>query len=174
MNTQPDRHTCQLEVLQLMKDSENGFFKLVRLWPVLLAVVAGSGSIYVMADRVDILQATTTSQDTKITNNKGSIIELEKQTGIIEYRLQRVDDTLAEQRGDIKEILRAVKKPWPKYHADISVCMLATGELGSKLATTLAAQGAIVDVTCGCIGKAEAQQLGIVPADDEPNVEVRD
>lgn len=67
-----------------------------------------------------------------------------------------------------------LEQPWPKYHADISVCMLATGELGSKLATTLAAQGAIVDVTCGCIGKAEAQQLGIVPADDEPNVEVRD
>jgi hypothetical protein len=64
-----------------------------------------------MADRVDILQDATASQDSKITNNKGSITELEKQTGIIEYRLQRVDDTLAEQRGDIKEILKAVKKP---------------------------------------------------------------
>jgi hypothetical protein len=94
-----------------MKNNENGFFKLVRLWPILLAIVAVSGSIYVMADRVDILQATTIVQDDKITNNKGSITELEKQTGIIEYRLQRVDDTLAEQRGDIKEILRAVKKP---------------------------------------------------------------
>ena len=111
MNTQPDRHACQLEVLKIMKDSENGFFKLIRLWPVLLAVVAVSGSIYVMADRVDILQEATASQDDKIGSNKGSIIELEKQTGIIEYRLQRVDDTLAEQRGDIKEILKAVKKP---------------------------------------------------------------
>ena len=110
MITQPDRHTCQLEVLQLMKNNENGFFKLVRLWPILLAIVAVSGSIYVMADRVDILQATTIVQDDKITNNKGSIIELEKQTNIIEYRLQKVDDTLAEQRADIKEILRAVKK----------------------------------------------------------------
>ena len=94
-----------------MKDSENGFFKLVRLWPVFLAIVAVSGSIYVMADRVDILQDATASQDDKIGNNKGSIIELEKQTGIIEYRLQRVDDTLAEHSNDIKEILRAVKKP---------------------------------------------------------------
>ena len=110
MNTQPDRHTCQLEVLQLVKNSENGFFKLIRLWPVFLAIVAVSGSIYVMADRVDILQATTIVQDDKITSNKGSIIELEKQTSIIEYRLQKVDDTLAEQRADIKEILRAVKK----------------------------------------------------------------
>jgi hypothetical protein len=111
MITQPDRHACQLEVLKIMKDSENGFFKLVRLWPVFLAIVAVSGSIYVMADRVDILQDATASQDDKIGNNKGSIIELEKQTGIIEYRLQRVDDTLAEQSNDIKEILRAVKKP---------------------------------------------------------------
>jgi len=110
MNIQPDRHTCQLEVLQLVKNSENGFFKLIRLWPVLVAIVAVSGSIYVMADRVDILQATTIVQDDKITSNKGSIIELEKQTSIIEYRLQKVDDTLAEQRADIKEILRAVKK----------------------------------------------------------------
>jgi hypothetical protein len=83
---------------------------LIRLWPVLVAIVAVSGSIYVMADRVDILQATTIVQDDKITSNKGSIIELEKQTSIIEYRLQKVDDTLAEQRADIKEILRAVKK----------------------------------------------------------------
>lgn len=67
-----------------------------------------------------------------------------------------------------------LEQPWPKYHTDINMCMLATGELGSKLTATFAAQGAVAEVTCGCIGKAEAQQLGIVPADDESNVEVRD
>ena len=66
-----------------------------------------------------------------------------------------------------------LEQPWPKYHDDISVCMLATGELGSKLATAYATENVIAEVTCGCIGKAEAQQLGIVPADDEPNLRVR-
>ena len=66
-----------------------------------------------------------------------------------------------------------LEQPWPKYYTDISVCMLATGELGSKLATAYATESVIAEVTCGCLGKAEAQRLGIVPAADEPNVKVR-
>ena len=67
-----------------------------------------------------------------------------------------------------------LEQPWPKYHTDINMCMLATGELGRNLTSAVAAQGAIAEISCGCLGKAEAQRLGIVPADDEPNVEVRD
>ena len=67
-----------------------------------------------------------------------------------------------------------LEQPWPKYHDDINMCMLATGELGSKLATAYATESVIAEVTCGCLGKAEAQRLGIVPVDDETNVEVRD
>jgi|TARA_Y100000296_G_C5174762_1_gene259452 hypothetical protein len=73
--------------------------------------------------------------------------------------------------GDSQTVL---EQPWPKYHTDINMCMSATGELGGKLATAYATESVVVDITCGCLGKAEAQRLGIVPADDESNVEIRD
>ena len=92
------------------RNGEGPLWKLLRLWPLLIAVVAISGMIYVTSDNVGDLQASQKVQWGKIGENRDSINELEKQTGIIEYRLQRVDDTLAEQKTDIKEILRAVKR----------------------------------------------------------------
>ena len=96
-----------------MASSRNGegpLWKLLRLWPLLIAVVAISGMIYVTSYNVTDLQAADKIQWRKIGDNREDITELEKQTGIIEWRLQNVDNALAEQKGDIKEILKAVQK----------------------------------------------------------------
>ena len=63
-----------------------------------------------MSDDLDEVQAATAKLWGKNSDNRNSIVELEKQTGIIEYRLMRVDETLQEQSTDIKAILREVRK----------------------------------------------------------------
>lgn len=95
-----------------MSQSRNGehvAWKLLRLWPVAVAIISISGMIYITSDNVGDLQAANSTQWTKINKNKDAISELEKQTGIMNYRLQDMNDTLSEQKSDIKEILRAVK-----------------------------------------------------------------
>lgn len=92
------------------RNGENKFWKLLRLWPLVFSCAAIIGMIYVMSD--DIVEAKDTQkiQWSKINDNKSSITELEKQTSIIEYHLNQVDLSMKEQKLDIKEILREVKR----------------------------------------------------------------
>ena len=92
------------------RNGETGFWRLLRLGPLAIAAVSIIGMLYIMSDDLTEVEATTVKLWSKYVENKGSIVELEKQTGIIEYRLQRVDDTLKEQGADIKAILTEVRK----------------------------------------------------------------
>lgn len=92
------------------RNGENGLLRLMRLWPLFVIIVSVTGMLYVMVDDLKDVQASTGKLWGKYSDNKNSIIELEKQTGIIEYRLQRVDDTLKVQGADIKAILTEVRK----------------------------------------------------------------
>ncbi len=92
------------------RNSENGLWRLMRLWPLVVIIVSVTGILYVMVDDLKDVQASTGKLWQKYSSNRDSIVELEKQTGIIEYRLQRVDDTLKIQGADIKAILTEVRK----------------------------------------------------------------
>lgn len=92
------------------RNGEGPLWRLIRLWPVAVAIIAVSGSIYIMSDNVGDLQAAQKVQWAKGSKRDEKITELEKQTNIIEYRLTNMDNTLAEQKSDLKEILRQVSK----------------------------------------------------------------
>jgi len=84
--------------------------KFVRLLPLAVVIAGVIGSLYVMSSDVAKHAQTLTVQWEKIGNNKDSINALKAQTGVIEYRLNSIDEKLAEQKIDTKEILRQVKK----------------------------------------------------------------
>ena len=92
------------------RDGESPLWKLVRLWPVVVGAAAVIGSIYVMADNVGDLQSNAKIQWTKIGENRDAIKALESRNKVIEYRLDSIDQKIQEQKSDIKEILREVKK----------------------------------------------------------------
>ncbi len=88
---------------------ENGAWKYLRLWPIMVTCAMLIGVGYVAIDNIGSLKAMDTRLWSRTSSNKTAITDLEKQTGIIEFRLQSIDDALVEQRTDIKEILKAVK-----------------------------------------------------------------
>lgn len=92
------------------RNGEHGAWKLVRLWPVVVAITAVIGAVYVTTDNVSALQSVQASQWNRISENRKSVTELEKQTGVIEYRLKNMDESLREQKQDIKAILTEVRK----------------------------------------------------------------
>lgn len=87
----------------------NGVWKYLRLWPIILTISSLIGIGYVAIENIGDLQATDTRLWLITNANSADITELEKQTGIIDFRLQSVDELLRESRADIKEILKAVK-----------------------------------------------------------------
>ena len=92
------------------RDSEGPMWKLIRLWPIVVGAAAVIGSIYVMSDNVGDLQTNAKIQWTKIGENRDAIKALESRNLIIDYRFDSIDQKIQEQKSDIKEILREVKK----------------------------------------------------------------
>jgi len=92
------------------RNGESPAWKLLRLWPLIIAIVAVVGSIYNSINDIGDLQAAAKVQWDKIGGNEDGIVEVDTKVQIIQYRLDGIEKSLDEQKMDIKAILNEVKK----------------------------------------------------------------
>lgn len=91
------------------RNGENSLWKLLRLWPIILAFTAVVGSLYVTANDVGRVKVSDKIQWEKIGGNTSSIAVLTGRTDVIDARMENFKEAQTEMKADIKEILKAVK-----------------------------------------------------------------
>ncbi|MAG26366.1 hypothetical protein CMI47_12520 [Candidatus Pacearchaeota archaeon] len=92
------------------RNGEPPLWKLLRLWPLVIAVVAVVGSIYNSINDIGDLQAAVKIQWGKISDNEDQAVKVDTKVQIIQFRLDGIEKSIVEQNSDIKAILKEVSK----------------------------------------------------------------
>ena len=92
------------------RNGEGPLWKLLRLWPVVLAIVAVATAWGSFSSDVKSLEAGQTAQWKSIGDNRDQIQLLKQQGARVENELDNINRAIGSQREGTKEILRELRK----------------------------------------------------------------